>query len=62
MNVRRFGVTIQRRVFSSCQTSMKQVNSNSKVEFWEGAAKWYSTKELSNFQGGFTSAIYTKCG
>ena len=33
------------------------VNSNSKVQMWDNMAEWYSSIELLNYQGGFSTAL-----
>ena len=37
------------------------VNSNSKVEFWDNMASWYTTTELMNYQGGFSTCLLANC-
>jgi len=40
---------------------MAEVNPNSKSEFWDNMASYYTTIELVNFQPGFTTSVLAGC-
>ena len=39
----------------------KTSNNNEKVAFWDGMVDFYSTMELVNFQGGFSTFVLAGC-